>query len=236
MKKLILTVAVATMIAGVVFVACQKEVTKTDKKEVIKQGVKQQKMGNFPMEEFPNVLYSHDGVNFFDENGAEITGIRVDFEEANRKAFIGINENGHEYITACYGEGDNCGNAIIWNDETGMSWETHYAIAHDGSIIIGANSHELPEEPINEIFDVLYSYDGIEFFNENGDIVTTIHVKFDEANKKAVISQEGRIAFCGHTGNTCGHATVWDDETTMSWDARYAVCNDGRIIIERYCL
>ena len=43
MKKLILTVAVATMIAGVVFVACQKETTTTDKKEVIKQGVKQQK-------------------------------------------------------------------------------------------------------------------------------------------------------------------------------------------------
>ena len=43
MKKLILAVAVATMIAGVVFVACQKETTTTDKKEVIKQGVKQQK-------------------------------------------------------------------------------------------------------------------------------------------------------------------------------------------------
>ena len=43
MKKIILIVTVATMIAGVVFVACQKETTKTDKKEVIKQGVKQQK-------------------------------------------------------------------------------------------------------------------------------------------------------------------------------------------------
>ena len=149
MKKIILIVAVATMIAGVVFVACQKEITKTDKKEVIKQGVKQQKMG------IPTII-------------------------------------------------------------------------------------ELPEEPINEIFDVLYSYDGIEFFNENGDIVTTIHVKFDEANKKAVTGgtkdYQQHIVNCDDPGNTCGHATVWDDETTMSWDARYAVCDDGRIIIERYCL
>ena len=142
MKKLILTVAVATMIAGVVFVACQKEVTKTDKKEVIKQGVKQQKMGiptiieqpEDPINEVPNVLYSHDGVNFFDENGEIVTGIQVIYGELCASGETRRDEDGHEHIAYCDGEGNNCGDALIMHDN-GFHQAAYYLIREDGTII-----------------------------------------------------------------------------------------------------
>lgn len=118
------------MVAGVILVACKKETTLTDT-----QAVKQQKSDVVPLDEMPDVLYSPDGVNFFNENGEPVTLIHVEFGEAYGHAQIATNGNVVS-ILSCEAPGNDCGSATILNDVTGESWNARYAIMSNGTIIV----------------------------------------------------------------------------------------------------
>ena len=92
--------------------------------------------------------------------------------------------------------------------------------------------HQKTEGDYIDIPEVFYSSDGITFYDGNGTAVTGIHVTFGEATKKAHFSTDGHLAYCTDPGVTCGNATICDDATTMSCDARYGIRNDGTIVIQ----
>ena len=92
--------------------------------------------------------------------------------------------------------------------------------------------HQKTEGDYIDIPEVFYSSDGITFYDGNGTAVTGIHVDYGEKYGHAQFSSEGKIASCTRPGNDCGDATIWDDETTMSWSAVYAVRDDGTIITQ----
>ena len=132
-KKILAAVA-ALVVVGLVFVACKKEITNTDK-VTTEQVVKHQKTEGVPIVEIPEVFYSSDGITFFDENGTAVTGIHVNFEEANQHATLAT-ENGNQHIVSCNNSGNTCGHATVSDDVTTMSWGARYAICSDGRIII----------------------------------------------------------------------------------------------------
>ncbi len=134
MKKFFLATVAALVVVGLVFVACKKEITNTDK-VATEQVVKHQKTEGVPIVEIPEVFYSSDGITFFDENGTAVTGIHVNFEEANQHATLAT-ENGNQHIVSCNNSGNTCGHATVSDDVTTMSWGARYAICSDGRIII----------------------------------------------------------------------------------------------------
>ena len=134
MKKFFLAAVAALVVVGLVFVACKKEITNTDK-VTTEQVVKHQKTEGVPIVEIPEVFYSSDGITFFDENGTAVTGIHVNFEEANQHATLAT-ENGNQHIVSCNNSGNTCGHATVSDDVTTMSWGARYAICSDGRIII----------------------------------------------------------------------------------------------------
>jgi hypothetical protein len=134
MKKFFLAAVAAFVVAGLVFVACKKEETNIDK-VANEQVVKHQKTEGVPIVEIPEVFYSSDGITFFDENGTAVTGIHVNFEEANQHATLAT-ENGNQHIVSCNNSGNTCGHATVSDDVTTMSWGARYAICSDGRIII----------------------------------------------------------------------------------------------------
>ena len=134
MKKFFLAAVAALVVVGLVFVACKKEITNTDK-VATEQVVKHQKTEGVPIVDIPEVFYSSDGITFFDENGTAVTGIHVNFEEANQHATLAT-ENGNQHILSCNNSGNTCGHATVSDDVTTMSWGARYAICSDGRIII----------------------------------------------------------------------------------------------------
>ena len=136
MKKFFLAAVAALVVVGLVFVACKKEITNTDK-VATEQVVKHQKTEGVPIVEIPEVFYSSDGITFYDGNGTAVTGIHVNFEEANQHATFST--DGH--LAGCSGEGNTCGNATIWDDVTTMSWGAKYGIRNDGTIVIQPTVH-----------------------------------------------------------------------------------------------
>ena len=135
MKKLFIFAAVAALSAGLVFVACKKEITNTDK-VATEQVVKHQKTEGVPIVEIPEVFYSSDGITFFDGNGNAVTGIHVEFGELYGRVQTGTDSQGHEHIVSCTPPGNECGDATIWDDVTTMSWSAIYTVRNDGTIII----------------------------------------------------------------------------------------------------
>ena len=134
MKKFFLAAVAAFVVAGLVFVACKKEITNTDK-VATEQVVKHQKAEGDTIFNIPNVLYSSDGITFFDENGTAVTGIHVEYGDLCGTAVLGTGENGNQHIISCESPGNNCGNAIISYDGTSISQPAIYAIRDDGTII-----------------------------------------------------------------------------------------------------
>jgi len=130
MKKLFIFAAVAALSAGLVFVACKKEITNTDK-VATEQVVKHQKTEGEPIVEIPEVFYSSDGITFFDGDGNAVTGIHVDYGEKYGHAQF----SSEGKIASCTRPGNDCGDATIWDDETTMSWSAVYAVRDDGTII-----------------------------------------------------------------------------------------------------
>ena len=135
MKKFFLAAVAALVVVGLVFVACKKEITNTDK-IATEQVVKHQKTEEVPIVEFPDVLYSSDGINFFDENGTAVTGIHVTFGEANQRAEVGTYTDTGRPSVHCFGTGNNCGEVTVYNDVTTIERHGRYAILADDSYII----------------------------------------------------------------------------------------------------
>ncbi|MBO4543684.1 MAG: hypothetical protein J5725_10955 [Bacteroidales bacterium] len=134
MKKFFLAAVAALVVVGLVFVACKKEITNTDK-VATEQVVKHQKAEGDTIFNIPNVLYSSDGITFFDENGTAVTGIHVEYGDLCGTAVLGTDENGNQHIISCESNENNCGNAIISYDGTSISQPAIYAIRDDGTII-----------------------------------------------------------------------------------------------------
>ena len=129
MKKIFLAAVAAFVVAGLVFVACKKEITNTDK-VATEQVVKHQKTeGDYI--DIPEVFYSSDGITFYDGNGTAVTEIHVDYGEKYGHAQF----SSEGKIASCTRPGNDCGDATIWDDETTMSWSAVYAVRDDGTII-----------------------------------------------------------------------------------------------------
>ena len=133
-SKIAFMAIVITITATIVFVACKKEITNTDK-VATEQVVKHQKAEGDTIFNIPNVLYSSDGITFFDENGTAVTGIHVEYGDLCGTAVLGTDENGNQHIISCESNENNCGNAIISYDGTSISQPAIYAIRDDGTII-----------------------------------------------------------------------------------------------------
>ncbi len=134
MKKIFILAAVAALSAGLVFVACKKEETNIDK-VATEQVVKHQKTEGVPIVEIPDVLYSSDCINFFDENGTAVTGLHIVVGDANQRAEVGEYTDTGRPSVHCYGTGNNCGEVIIYDDVTTIEYHGRYAILAEDSYI-----------------------------------------------------------------------------------------------------
>ena len=132
-KKILAAVA-ALVVVGMVFVACKKEETNIDK-VANEQVVKHQKTEEVPIVEIPDVLYSSDCINFFDENGNAVTEIHIVVGDANQRAEVGVYTDTRRPSVHCYGTGNNCGEVIIYDDVTTIEYHGRYAILAEDSYI-----------------------------------------------------------------------------------------------------
>ncbi len=90
--------------------------------------------------------------------------------------------------------------------------------------------------PVDVIPEVLYSSDGVNFFTENGEPVTGIHVELGEADKRAEVGvytdTHRPSVHCYDTGNNCGEVILYDDVTTIEYHGRYAKLADDSYIFD----